>query len=290
MAHTAPVPAPAATGVALAAARPAPAQVGIWLPAYSLWRRELVRFLRQPSRIVGLLSAPFLFWLVLGSGLGTSFRPDAGTVGPGFLQYFFPGSIVMVVLFTSIFSNMSTIEDRRDGYLMSMLASPMPRVSIVLGKILGGTTQAMIPGMLFVLLAPVAGVPLSFRPVGEAAFILFLTAFSLNGFGFLIAWQMESTQGFHAVLNLLLMPMWMLSGSVFPASGASDWVRWMMALNPLTYEVHALRSALLPGTEPLQLAFAVPSVLAAEITVAFSLLILIACVVLCGRPSEKNHT
>ena len=111
---------------------------------------------------------------------------------------------VMVVLFTSIFSNMSTIEDRRDGYLMSMLASPMPRVSIVLGKILGGTTQAMIPGMLFVLLAPLAGVPLSAQSIGESAFILFLTAFSLNGFGLVIAWQMESTQGFHAVLNLLL--------------------------------------------------------------------------------------
>ena len=184
MAHTAPVPTPAATGVSIAVAQPAPAQVGVWLPTYSLWWRELVRFLRQPSRIVGLLSAPFLFWLVLGSGLGTSFRPDAAAgaaagaaaAGSGFLQYFFPGSIVMVVLFTSIFSNMSTIEDRRDGYLMSMLASPMPRVSIVLGKILGGTTQAMIPGMLFVLLAPLAGVPLSARAVGEAAFILFLTA------------------------------------------------------------------------------------------------------------------
>ena len=133
---------------------------------------------------------------------------QTAAAGTGFLQYFFPGSIVMVVLFTSIFSNMSTIEDRRDGYLMSMLASPMPRVSIVLGKILGGTTQAMIPGMLFVLLAPLAGLPLSAQSIGKSAFILFLTAFSLNGFGFLIAWQMESTQGFHAVLNLLLMPMW----------------------------------------------------------------------------------
>jgi ABC-2 type transport system permease protein len=196
----------------------------------------------------------------------------------------------MVVLFTSIFSNMSTIEDRRDGYLMSMLASPMPRVSIVLGKILGGTTQAMIPGMLFVLLAPLAGLPLSAQSIGKSAFILFLTAFSLNGFGFLIAWQMESTQGFHAVLNLLLMPMWMLSGSVFPTSGASGWVRWLMALNPLSYEVHALRSALIPTTAPLTLPFTVNGPLATEITVAFSLLILIACVALCGRPSAKNFT
>jgi ABC-2 type transport system permease protein len=257
----------------------------------SLWRRELVRFLRQPSRIVGLLSAPFLFWLVLGSGLGTSFRPDAAAESaPGFLQYFFPGSIVMVVLFTSIFSNMSTIEDRRDGYLMSMLASPMPRLSIVLGKILGGTTQAMIPGMLFVFLAPIAGVPLTVQSVGEAAFVLFLTSFSLNGLGLVIAWQMESTQGFHAVLNLVLMPLWMLSGAVFPMIGASGWVQWMMAANPLAYEVYALRSALLPATPVLQHPFAVSGALATEITVGFSLLILIACVSFCGRPSEKNYT
>jgi ABC-2 type transport system permease protein len=126
--------------------------------------------------------------------------------------------------------------------------------------------------------------------VGEAAFILFLTAFSLNGFGLVIAWQMESTQGFHAVLNLLLMPMWMLSGSVFPTSGASGWVRWLMALNPLSYEVHALRSALIPSTPALAQPFAVNGPLATEITVGFSLLILVACVTLCGRPSERNYT
>ena len=279
MAHTALDPAPAATSVPIAAPLHAPARVGVWLPMTSLCRRELIRFLRQPSRIVGLLAAPFLFWLLLGSGLGTSFQPQTAA-NPGYLQYFFPGSIVMVVLFASIFSNMSTIEDRREGYLMSMLVSPMPRVSIVLGKILGGTTQAMIPGMLFVLRAPLAGIRLSLASVGLAAAVLFLTAFSLTGLGLVIAWQMESTQGFHAVLNLLLMPMWMLSGAVFPLAGASVWVQWIMRLNPLAYEVTALRSALLGPQEPAGIAF--------EATAVFAAAMLTVCLMWCGRPSMKN--
>jgi len=279
VAHTA--PAPVATQANLAEAPHAPTRVGVILPMVSLWRRELIRFLRQPSRIVGLLAAPFLFWLLLGSGLGSSFRADS-SANPGYLQYFFPGSIVMVVLFTSIFSNMSTIEDRRDGFLMSVLVSPMPRLSLVLGKILGGATQAMIPGVLFVLLAPLAGIPLSVGMVGIAALVLFLIAFSLTGFGLVIAWQMESTQGFHAVLNLLLMPMWMLSGAVFPITGASVWVQWIMRLNPLAYEVTALRSALLTPQAATDLPF--------ELTAVFAVVVLLACLLWCGRPSVKNLT
>jgi ABC-2 type transport system permease protein len=279
VAHTA--PAPSAAQINVAAPARSPVQVGTFLPMYSLWQRELIRFLRQPSRIVGLLAAPFLFWLLLGSGLGSSFQSE-GSANPGYLQYFFPGSIVMVVLFTSIFSNMSTIEDRREGFLMSVLVSPMPRLSLVLGKILGGATQAMIPGMLFVLLAPVAGIPLSVGMIGLAALVLFLIAFSLTGLGLVIAWQMESTQGFHAVLNLLLLPMWMLSGAVFPLTGASAWVQWIMRLNPLAYEVTALRSALLTPQVATDLPF--------KLTAVFAVLVLIACLLWCGRPSVKNLT
>lgn len=278
MAHSTPLSAE----VHIPTAAQTPARVGMWLPMVSLWRRELVRFLRQPSRIVGLLGAPFLFWLVLGSGLGSSFQPQTATANPGYLQYFFPGSIVLVVLFTSIFSNMSTIEDRRDGYLMSVLVTPIPRISIVLGKILGGATQAMIPGILFILLAPVAGIPLSPAMLVESTIVLFLTAFSLTGLGFVIAWQMDSTQAFHAVLNLVLMPLWMLSGAAFPLDGASVWVQWMMRLNPLAYEVSALRAALLTPNQALGLSF--------QLTLFFSVLILAAGLLWCGRPSMKNFS
>src|SRR5688572_13832276 len=133
-----------------------PHRGGFLLPAATLWHRELIRFLRQPSRIAGLLAAPLLFWLFIGSGLGNSFRPPSGEAGNGYLQYFFPGSVVMIVLFTSIFSSMSTIEDRREGFLLSVLVAPTPRASLVFGKLFGGATQAMVPGLLFLLLAPLA--------------------------------------------------------------------------------------------------------------------------------------
>lgn len=277
MAHSTPI----AAQPRLSAAAASPPRVGVWLPMISLWRRELVRFLRQPSRIAGLLAAPFLFWLLLGSGLGTSFQPQ-GAANPGYLQYFYPGSIVMVVLFTSIFSNMSTIEDRRDGFLQAVLVSPMPRLSLVLGKILGGATQAMIPGILFLLLAPVAGIPLSAAMLLHSAAVLFLTACSLTGLGLVLAWQMDSTQGFHAVLNLVLMPLWMLSGAVFPLTGASEWVQWIMRANPLSYEVAALRDALGSGAGTLGMAF--------QITAFFAVLAVVAALVRCGRTSAKNFS
>ena len=214
------------------------------LPAATLWHRELIRFLRQPSRIAGLVAAPLLFWLFIGSGFGSSFQPASAVNGGGYLQYFFPGTVVMIVLFTSIFSNMSTIEDRRDGFLLSVLASPISRSSLAAGKILGGATQAMVPGVLFLLLAPLAGFPVGWEQAASSLGVLFLIALSLTGLGFAIAWRMDSVQGFHAVLNLVLMPLWLLSGALFPPSGASDWIRWVMWANPLTYEVSALRQAL----------------------------------------------
>jgi ABC-2 type transport system permease protein len=207
---------------------------GFLLPAFSLWHRELIRFLRQPSRIAGLIAAPLLFWFFIGSGLGSSFRADSAGAG-GSLQYLFPGTVVMIVLFTSVFSNMSTIEDRREGFLLSVLAAPISRSSLAVGKIVGGATQALVPGALFLLLAPLVGFRMSLPQAAAALGVLFVIALSLTGLGFAIAWRMDSVQGFHAVLNLLLMPLWLLSGALFPASGASEWLRWVMRANPLSY-------------------------------------------------------
>lgn len=128
------------------------------------------------------------------------------------------------------------------------MVAPVPRGAIVMGKILGGTTLAVLQGLLFLALAPFAHIP-----VGPFTGILvagasFLVAFSLTGLGFLLAWPMESIQGFHAIMNLLLIPMWLLSGALFPASGASGWVRILMAVNPLTYGLSLMRHALSPGS------------------------------------------
>ncbi len=118
----------------------APASAGILLPAFTLWWREIVRFYRQKSRVVGVLASPLVFWMVMGSGFGNSFRSAAGPSQQHYMDYFYPGTLIMIVLFTSIFAMMSLIEDRKEGFLLSVMVAPVPRSAIVLGKVLGGTT------------------------------------------------------------------------------------------------------------------------------------------------------
>ncbi len=221
----------------------------LWTPAYSLWRRELVRFYRQKARVVGVIASPLLFWLVLGSGFSKTFQSHSAesTTSGHYLSYFFPGAIVMIVLFTAIFSMMSLIQDRNEGFLLSVLAAPISRSAIVLGKVLGGATLAAIQGWIFLVFSPLAGVHAGPMGILYAMLIIALTSFALTALGFVIAWPMDSTQAFHAVINLILIPLWLLSGALFPASGASGWLRIVMLLNPLTYAVDALRNGLFPA-------------------------------------------
>jgi ABC-2 type transport system permease protein len=214
------------------------------LAAATLCRREIIRFLRQKSRMMGVIGSPLLFWFLIGSGLSGSFRHPDSAGGMSYLEYFYPGTIVLVLLFTSIFSTISIIEDRREGFLQSVLVAPVSRSSIVLGKILGGTFLATLQGIILLLLAPVIGIPLTAVSVAAVIAILIALSFGLTGLGFLIAWRMESTQGFHSVMNLFLIPLWLLSGALFPASGASGWLGTLMLFNPLTYGVSALRHLL----------------------------------------------
>src|SRR6266446_3612934 len=204
----------------------------------------MVRFLRQGNRVIGALGTPLVFWLLLGSGLGKSFSAPAAPEGHGYLEYFFGGTIVLVLLFTAIFSTISIIEDRREGFLQAVLVAPVGRFAIVLGKILGGTTLAFVQGLVFLVLAPLLGLELSAVAFAWLVVVMFLISFALTGLGFVIAWQMSSTQGFHAIMNLFLIPLWLLSGAVFPSEGAPIWLGWVMKVNPLRYGVTALRAGL----------------------------------------------
>src|SRR5712691_9385610 len=152
----------------------------------------MVRFFRQRDRVVGALATPVVFWLLLGFGLGKSFKTPGAPEGHGYLEYFFAGTIVMILLFTAIFSTISVIEDRREGFLQSVLVAPVGRFGIVLGKLLGGASLAMVQGGLFLLLAPVAGVPVSLAGLPWLLGAMFLVSFALTGLGFLIAWQLNS--------------------------------------------------------------------------------------------------
>ena len=225
---------------------PAEATPGILLPAFTLWWRELVRFYRQRARVVGVIASPLLFWLVIGSGFGTSFRSGNPNGQQNYLAYFYPGVLIMIVLFTAIFTMMSVIEDRKEGFLLSVMAAPVPRSAIVLGKVLGGATLAALQGLVCLVLAPLVGIHLTLENVLLSALVILLVSFSLTALGFVIAWPMDSTAAFHGIINLFLIPLWMLSGAMFPLSGASRWIRILMRINPLTYGVEALRRLLYP--------------------------------------------
>src|SRR5579872_3784322 len=224
-----------------------PTSSGVALPAYTLWWREIVRFYRQRSRVVGVIASPLLFWLVIGSGFGTSFRSGNAPGQEHYLDYFYPGALIMIVLFTSIFTMMSVIEDRKEGFLLSVMVAPVPRSAIVLGKVLGGTTLSAIQGLIFLAFAPLVGVRMGVSDFLLVVLVVFLVSFALTGLGFAIAWPMDSTQAFHAIINLFLIPLWLVSGALFPLSGASGWLRLLMRINPLTYGVEALRGLLYPA-------------------------------------------
>src|SRR5271163_1877262 len=223
----------------------APASAGILLPAFTLWWREVVRFYRQRARVVGVIASPLLFWVVIGSGFGTSFHSGQSNQ-QHYLNYFYPGVLVMIVLFTAIFTMMSVIEDRNEGFLLSVMVAPVPRAAIVLGKVLGGTTLAAAQGLVFLVFAPLVGVHMTLASFGLIAITVFLISFALTALGFAIAWPLDSTQAFHAIINLFLIPLWLLSGALFPLSGASLWMRGLMYANPLTYGVEALRMLMYP--------------------------------------------
>ena len=175
------------------------------LATYTLWRRDVIRFTRQRSRVVGALGTPVVFWILLGSGLGSSFSVGSlGVPTGGYLEYFYPGTLALIVLFTAIFSTISVIEDRHEGFLQGVMVAPAPRIAIVLGKLLGGTTMALLQAVLFLALAPLANAHVSWSSLPLLAVVLATLAFALTGLGFVLAWMLDSTQGFHAVMNLLL--------------------------------------------------------------------------------------
>src|SRR5713226_3072066 len=232
------------------------------LPAFTLWWRELVRFYRQRARVVGVIASPLVFWVVIGSGFGSSFRSGDAAGQQHYLDYSYPGFLIMIVLFTSIFTMMSVIEDRKEGFLLSVLVAPVPRSAIVLGKVLGGTTLSAVQGLIFLLFAPFVGVHLGIGDFLLVVLTVFLVSFALTALGFAIAWPMDSTQAFHAIINLFLIPLWLLSGALFPLSGASGWIQFLMYVNPLTYGVEALRTLMYPAaTHPFTLAASILTLL-----------------------------
>ena len=220
---------------------------GFALPAATLWWRECVRFYRDRVRALTSIVTAVLFWVLIGFGLGTSFAPQGMPRGMSSIEYLYPGTIIFVVLLTAVVATFSLIEDRREGFLQGVLVAPVPRSAIVLGKVMGGTTIAVFQGALLLLVAPLVGIPYNAAGMALAVVALFLTAFAFNALGFVLAWRMESIQGFHGIVNLVLMPMWFLSGALFPLDGAARGLEVLMRANPVTYGLAAFRESLYTG-------------------------------------------
>lgn len=218
------------------------------LPVATIWWREIIRFYRQRSRLLSAIAQPLVFWILIGSGLSASFQPSGASEERGYIEYFYPGIVVLVLLFTAIFSTISVVHDRREGFLQGVLVAPASRWRIVLGQALGGTTLALLQGMLLLILAPLTGIRLGIASLFFTLGVMLLLAFGLTNLGLLLAWRMDSTQGFHAIMNLLLIPIWLLSGAFFPSAGAPGWLAWTMKLNPLTYGLAAFRHSLYLNT------------------------------------------
>jgi len=229
-------------------------------PIAALARREVVRYTRQKSRIIGGLAQPIIIWLFLGAGFSASFQ----TNGPAstYAEYAFPGILLLMLLFSSVFSAMTLIEDRDHGFLQGVLASPIPRSAIVLGKVGGGTLLALGQSLVLLLLLPVTNMPFTMTGILYALPVLFLASIGFAATGFVVAWSMRSTSGFHAIMMIVLMPAWMLSGALFPIHGAPNWLSWAMTINPLSQAHAVLSTALWQGAN-----VAAPSVATWQIVV-----------------------
>ena len=218
---------------------------------YIIWYRDIIRYSPDRLRLIASLSQPLLFLVVFGTGLSSALGGAAGGFGaaPGasvnYVQFIYPGIIGMAVLFTSIFSAMSIVWDREFGFLKEVLVAPIDRSAIAIGKTLGGSTQAMVQGILLLVLAPIVGVTLTPLAVIELIPLIFVLAFALTTLGVVLAAGIKSMQGFQAVINFLMMPIFFLSGALFPLGNLPWWMTGLTRIDPAAYGIDPLRRVIL---------------------------------------------
>jgi ABC-2 type transport system permease protein len=219
-----------------------PARVFDRAAVYMIWHREIVRFARRRSRLVAGVVRSLVWLFVLGIGLRRSFVPLRGL---SYEQFLFPGIIAMAVIFASLQSAISIIWDREFGFLREIMAAPIPRASIVLGKALGGATTASFQGLIVLAFAPLAGVHLTVLHALGAALLIFLTSFSLVCLGIVIAARMHDFESFGSIQNFVVMPLYLLSGAMFPLARTGHGLRLLVDLDPLSYGADSIRQVLI---------------------------------------------
>lgn len=241
----------------------------------ALGNRELIRITRQPSRIIASIATPLLIWAFIAAGFSRAINDQSGA---SFTAAMVPGIASLTVMFSSIFASISLIQDRHEGFLRAALLSPTPRLWIVLAKVWSGTLIALIQGLIILALLPILGVPLTLTGTLGAIAALVCVSVSLIALGLALAWIVDSSQGFHGVMNAVLMPLWITSGAVFPVTQAAPWLKAIAYANPLTWIHDAMRRSLaLPAIEsaPTWLPWTV-SITTAALMVLFATLVMSA--------------
>lgn len=208
-----------------------------------IWYREVLRFWRDKTRIVGSFGLPILFLFIFGNGLRGSM---GGILGGAqgqidFVKFIFPGIVGMTVLMAGMFSGVSVVWDREFGFLKEILVAPVSRTSIALGKTLGGATNSMTQGLLMLIFAPLVGISLTPELILKLVPLLFLVAFSMTSLGVAVAARMRSMEGFQVIMQFVTMPLIFISGALFPLQGLPAWMDVLVKINPLTYAIDPLR-------------------------------------------------
>jgi ABC-2 type transport system permease protein len=207
-----------------------------------VWRRELIRFSRDRLRILTSLIQPFLFLFVLGTGISSLAR--AGTHGVDFKTFIYPGVLCMAVMFTAMFSAASIVWDREFGFLREMMVAPVRRSSIVLGKCFGGATVAGFQGLIVIAISPLVGIPYDAALMLQLLALALLLAFSITAFGVMFAARINQMQSFMALMQMVIMPMFFISGALFSVANLPAWLAVLNRLDPLTYAVSPMRHAI----------------------------------------------
>ena len=223
---------------------------------YTIWLRDMKRFIRARSRIIGNIAMPFFFLAFLGVGINSMFTLEETFGGMSYLDFLLPGIIAMTLLFSSMFTGISVLWDREFGFLKEILVTPVSRVSIVLGKVMAGMTTGIINAFIILGIGILLGVRITdlFGVLASVIFIL-LISMSFVSMGIAFASRMQDMQGFQLIMNFLIMPIWILSGAFFPLEGAPAWLFTISRIDPLSYGVDGLRTSLvgIQGGMPLLL-------------------------------------
>lgn len=212
------------------------------LDSFTIARRDIIRSFRQKSHLLGSIVRPVIWLFLLGNGLRGSFNAP---VGFSYTQYIFPGMLAMNILFASIMSGTSIIWDREFGFLKEIMVAPVSRMSIVFGKALSGSVTATIEGIIVLALFPFVGLHLSILQMILTISGMFLVSLSITSLGILIASKMTTFEGFGTFNNFLVMPMFFLSGAMYPIDKAPEWLMPLIFINPMTYSVNLLRGIVL---------------------------------------------